>query len=355
MADLPVRVPPPPPTARRLGTNVKARSIVTIMSYGIKCIGLIAFVTFLYTAGARDGARRSASEALADNNGTEDGEEGNNGSGSKFLPIATRRQDWRDENTTPKHCEDILRLPMPFDKSCKRKATAEEGGDFRCADGRVLMFSQFRQDYILYKFHFKHLKRQGNYLDVATNEPIGLSNTYFFDRCLGWSGLCVEGNPRYFEKIHRLRSCALLPTCVGEYDGQAVDFILKGGSGGIDSTNKGAARWTANNEPIRKIKVRCTTVGKELLRYKFSKTIDYMSLDVEGHELHVLHGIDWKATKINVLTVEVSRKSYAPIQEFMSSIGYKELTLLPDGKDTRIALGGDALFLAPDVVFGRPE
>lgn len=235
-----------------------------------------------------------------------------------------------------------------------RDAAAEEGGDFRCADGRVVMFSQFRQDYVLYKYHFQHLRRAGNYLDVAANEPIGLSNTYFFDRCLGWGGLCVEGNPRYFEKLHRLRSCTLLPTCVGEYDGQSVDFILKGGSGGIDSTNKAAEYWRSINETVRKMRVRCTTVGKELLRYH-AHVIDYMSLDVEGHELHVLHGIDWKNTRINVVSIEVSRKSYAPIQEFMTSIGYKELALLPDGKDTRTVLGGDALFLAPDVVFGQPE
>lgn len=348
MVEMGVRVP-----IRRAG---KTRSIFTWLSYGIKGVAFFALVAFLYTAGARDGARnlRVVERALgADGEGAED--EDSTASSAGFIPIAPRRYDWREDHNIPKHCKLLEHNPKPYDKSCKRKGTAEEGGDFRCADGRVLMFSQFRQDYLLYKMHFQYLKRPGNYLDVAANEPIGLSNTYFYDRCLGWAGLCVEGNPRYFEKIHRLRSCALLPTCVGEYDGQAVDFILKGGSGGIDSTNKGAARWAADNVQVRKIKVRCTTIGKELGRYRTPKVIDYMSLDVEGHELHVLHGIDWKATKINVITIEVSAKSYAPIQEFMSSVGYKELTHLPDGKDTRIVFGGDALFLAPEVIFGKPE
>lgn len=215
------------------------------------------------------------------------------------------------------------------------------------------MFSQFQQDYVLYKYHFQYLRRPGNYLDVAANEPIGLSNTYFLDKCLGWGGLCVEGNPRYFEKLHRLRSCMLLPTCVGEYDGQSVEFLLKGGSGGIESTNKGADYWRSINETVRKMRVRCTTVDMELRRYRV-RVIDYMSLDVEGHELHVLHGIDWKSTRINVVSIEVSLKSYGPVQEFMTSVGYKELMTLPDGSSTRKTLGGDALFLAPDVVFGQP-
>lgn len=32
--------------------------------------------------------------------------------------------------------------------------------------------------------------------------------------------------------------------------------------------------------------------------------IDYLSLDVEGHELNVLKGIHFDAVKINVLTIE---------------------------------------------------
>ena len=32
--------------------------------------------------------------------------------------------------------------------------------------------------------------------------------------------------------------------------------------------------------------------------------IDYLSLDVEGHELNVIKGIDFNQVKINVLTIE---------------------------------------------------
>ncbi|KAB7887412.1 hypothetical protein GBG19_10665 [Poseidonibacter ostreae] len=32
--------------------------------------------------------------------------------------------------------------------------------------------------------------------------------------------------------------------------------------------------------------------------------IDYLSLDVEGHELNVLKGIDFNNVRINVLTIE---------------------------------------------------
>jgi hypothetical protein len=34
--------------------------------------------------------------------------------------------------------------------------------------------------------------------------------------------------------------------------------------------------------------------------------IDYMSIDIEGHELNALKGIDFNKVRINVLTIEVS-------------------------------------------------
>ncbi len=84
------------------------------------------------------------------------------------------------------------------------------------------------------------------------------------------------------------------------------------------------------------------------------REIDYLSLDVEGHELYVLRGVDWTAVKINVMTVEVSKKTYEPIRDFLEGVGYREITELPDGATPRYAFGGDVLFVHNDVNFGSP-
>lgn len=214
------------------------------------------------------------------------------------------------------------------------------------------MFSQFKQDYYLYKFHFSKLCRRGNYIDVAANHAMEISNTFFFDRCLGWHGLCVEPNSNYLESLHRLRSCALLPTCVGDHDGEKVQFVLSGGISGIMSTNKATERWKRQGKVLRTVRLRCTTLAKVLARYP-QTTIDYMSLDVEGHEVHVLRGIDWSAVKINVITVEISNNLYQQIKEFLESKGYIELTHFPDGTSARIR--EDVIFVASGVKFGKPE
>jgi hypothetical protein len=47
-----------------------------------------------------------------------------------------------------------------------------------------------------------------------------------------------------------------------------------------------------------------TKVFKNIVKQENITHIDYLSLDVEGHELNVLKGIDFEKVRINVLTIE---------------------------------------------------
>ena len=51
--------------------------------------------------------------------------------------------------------------------------------------------SQFRQDKILFNTLFRNRTHRGTYLDIASNHYKRISNSYFYDRCLGWQGVCV--------------------------------------------------------------------------------------------------------------------------------------------------------------------
>lgn len=193
------------------------------------------------------------------------------------------------------------------------------------------------------------------YLDVATNDPIGFSNTYFFEKCLGWSGLCVEANPVYLAAIHRHRECALVPTCVSDRDGKTVTFQLSAGLSGIKETNKNNATWKRNKKmPPPTTRQKCSTLGNEFTKYNIT-TVDYFSLDVEGHELHVLKGIDWHNVVINVLTVEAIEPAVLPLERFLTSKGYVRHTPTLDERSVRTKkLIQDMVFLHKDVVWGAP-
>lgn len=221
-----------------------------------------------------------------------------------------------------------------------------------CGD-KANMWAQNQQDFYLFKYHFSKLNRSGVYLDVAAHEPIGISNTFFFDRCLGWHGICVEGNPKYAPKLHRERSCLLVPTCASNKEHNA-EFALADGAGGVLDTNKNAVSWKKLGREPMMITMKCTRMAQELERVNL-QVVDYLSLDVEGHELQVLQGFDWESTRVNVFTIEVAKDSQADIENFLSSKGYvRHIPTLNKDTERSGTLRGDLVYLHSDVVWGSP-
>lgn len=217
-----------------------------------------------------------------------------------------------------------------------------------CEDGRPAFFSQYNQDMWTYTQHWRHLKRPGVYLDIAANEPVRISNTYFYDRCLRWRGLCVEPNLDYTQLLIDHRSCAVLPMCVSNKFSNDTTFALDAGSSGVLATNKNEKAKKSG----RRVKVHCVPTSKALKVFGLI-VIDMLSLDVEGHEHFVLEGIDWKHTRINVIVIEsVSNRTLA----LLRGLGYKRVQT-PNKKEMSKpgALLGDFVFIHPAVRWGDPN
>jgi hypothetical protein len=43
--------------------------------------------------------------------------------------------------------------------------------------------------------------RHGTFVDLGCYDGVTYSNTWYFERKLGWSGVCVEPNPTVFPRI----------------------------------------------------------------------------------------------------------------------------------------------------------
>lgn len=267
-------------------------------------------------------------------------------------PSLTRRSDWPPFEQTD-FCKALIKNPIFKNPSCNFDPTIE-----RCSGSSVppSMFSQFYQDYYIYKHHFKYLKRPGIYADIATNHPYLISNSYFFDHCLKWGGLCVEANYRYFEGIHRHRSCKLVPTCVSSTDNLEIEFAIpaEGGLGGIiDDTYKNTRRLNIANS-TEKFSTRCTTMKNVTSMYGLSE-IDFLSLDVEGHELDVLKGFDLPNFTIKIMTIEGTASSLNSIGEYLSTFGYtRHVPISKETEKGRLMLAEDAIFVHSSVTFGAP-
>lgn len=261
------------------------------------------------------------------------------------------RADWAGDRTLiHPFCSEIISNPIPQQEWCQRDTDNScKSGDLA---GKTPFFSQIAQDYYLYTRHFKHLRRRGVYAEVATQHPVEGSNTFFMDACLGWKGLCVEANPETHVWIHRMRSCELVPTCVGRYDGERVKFLLHGDAGGVEDTNKNKDEW---KEPAKSTYLICMSMDVMMKRRNIIK-LDYLSLDVEGHELEVLRGINWNDTIINTMTIETTDDNLTPIQEFLESQGYvRHIPDLDEYSRKTGLLRRDAIFLHNKVQWGKPE
>jgi hypothetical protein len=109
---------------------------------------------------------------------------------------------WQD--SLPKVDALLARVPVKLRSRCEAVLRDTKRGDGG--------FSQAWQDWILYRNFFAN-QTEGFYLDIGANEAITISNTAFFDICLGWQGVCFEPQAQYHRRLKSERSCTLVRLC----------------------------------------------------------------------------------------------------------------------------------------------
>ena len=170
-------------------------------------------------------------------------------------------------------------------------------------------FSQAWQDWILYRNFFAN-QTDGVYVDIGANEAVSLSNTAFFDICLGWRGACFEPQERYHARIRSLRSCTLVPHCVL---GRAANVTMTGK--GVDRGIKIASGDGKGNE-------RCVAILDALASVSLPTTIDLLSIDIEGAEPHVLRCMPWHKLQVRFVLIETNRHDMRLVDGFFSAHGF---------------------------------
>jgi len=161
-------------------------------------------------------------------------------------------------------------------------------------------FSQANQDQMINAL-FRG-KKKGFFIDLAANDATFLSNTYALERELGWNGLCIEPNPMYWSNL-TYRDCQVVAAVVGKERKEEIKFVFgfadHGGIVGDHFDNK------RKPQIERESKLRYTVTLSEILeRFNAPKTIDYVSLDVEGAEEFIMSSFPLDKYTISVLTVE---------------------------------------------------
>lgn len=146
----------------------------------------------------------------------------------------------------------------------------------------------------------------------------------------------MEANPNLFRELVKNR-----PRCINLHAGASnmvgkMPFIVGGELGGFVKNTpvskilkrirgksiKNKSADAATGEIVNVTTVSLTKIVDQL----GLDTIDFMSIDVEGHELSVVESLDWRKTVVRVLTIEANRgdePKNAKVKKFLLQQGMK--------------------------------
>lgn len=185
--------------------------------------------------------------------------------------------------------------------------------------------------YKLFRNGIEKKGRKGTFLELGAFNGVRESNTKFFEDCLGWEGLLIEGNPKQYAKLvvnrpfaHRM---SFAPSCSVEQElrNETIKFLAS------VFTN---ARLAADTEDGHKLQVSvpCGSLTRVIKDVFVGGHVDFFSLDVEGAEPLVLDNLDFDQVFIELLMVEsyngdcprlTECESRNRVRERMKRVGYK--------------------------------
>ena len=166
-------------------------------------------------------------------------------------------------------------------------------------------FSQAGQDKIIKNYFFRN-KKHGFFVEIGAYDGISGSNCFHFEKFQGWNGIAFEPSKIQFEKLEKNRKCKLVNKPINEKQKEVDFFEVEEGltqMSGIYDDNFISEQLIKNdkNSKFKKIKLLTTTFEENI---SHETEIDYISIDIEGGELNVLHSIDFNKYLIKVISVE---------------------------------------------------
>jgi len=166
-----------------------------------------------------------------------------------------------------------------------------EVGDFK---------SQFGQDKILLSI----LDGTENkfFVELGAGDGVSISNSYYFEKVLGWKGLLIEPNPNLYSELVKNRGCFTSNKLCWESEGVEVDFLLAGVLSGILGENPGY--WIKQNINNSRVKMKTSLLSKILEEFDCPREMGFLSLDIEGEEFSVLRTFPFDVYNFDVICVE---------------------------------------------------
>jgi FkbM family methyltransferase len=164
---------------------------------------------------------------------------------------------------------------------------------------------------------FFEQRQSGYFLDVGTNMPTVLNQTYELEQA-GWSGLLFEPQPSLETEIRAKRRAKLYQIACGppEHDDSYMRLHLLGGQ---SSLRPGTT--ARQNEYRDTVEVPVRTLDSVLEAEGVDK-VDFVSIDVEGFELDVLRGFSLSKYRPDLILIEDHVRKLE-LHRYLAGQGYR--------------------------------
>ena len=158
----------------------------------------------------------------------------------------------------------------------------------------------------------------GYFVEVGANDPEQWSQSFHLET-KGWRGIVVEPQPQLAANLRQRRKAKVYEVACSapENSGQRMTLYLAGGLSSFDPKLK-----VATARPDGAIEVPLKTLDEILVDAGAPSPIDFLAVDVEGHEIEVLRGLDLARWRPKLLLVE-DHVLGLDLHRFIAARGYK--------------------------------
>jgi len=162
-------------------------------------------------------------------------------------------------------------------------------------------YSQYGEDTLLAKIFDG---KKGLCIEVGANDGIKYSNTKHFEE-IGWQCILIEPTPSLCVKIRKNRTGKLFECAASSVEGEMMLHVAEGHDlfSSIESCSTMAKELSKHKANINSISVRVRPLD-DILEEAFVKSIEFISIDVEGHEMEVLGGFNLNRWQPSILLIE---------------------------------------------------
>lgn len=199
-----------------------------------------------------------------------------------------------------------------------------------------MFYSQEKQDEILEGYVFKGYKR-GVFVDVGAWDGVCFSNTLFFEKERGWTGLQIEPIKEQYEELVKNRpNTTNLNVAISDVEGEAEFLSISGPTGMLSGLKENydprhvrrIERETAEMNTEAKTVIVSTRRLDSIFREHTIQRVHYLSIDAEGSEMKIIQSIDFNYTYIDVIGFENNfNDKTQPIIDFLLGKDYVKLPI----------------------------